>query len=66
MKWVTPFFLLVLLTWWGWTEAVPKLMMEGVPVENVPYLWLARAIMLTMGIAGVFLLKRSWARKKLD
>ena len=30
MKWVTPAFLLVLLGWWGWKEAIPTLMMaEG-------------------------------------
>lgn len=65
MKWVTPLFLLVLLTWWGWTEARPKLMMVGVAEENVPYLWAARCIMLLMVIVGIVLIKRSWSRKNL-
>lgn len=65
MKWVTPFFLLVLLVWWGWTEAWPKLFMDGVPPENVAYLWAARALMVAMVIVGAFLIKRSWSRKHL-
>ena len=64
MKWVTPLFLIVLLGWWGFTEAIPKLMMDGVPAENVPYLWLARGLMVAMSLTGLWLIKRSWDRKQ--
>jgi len=63
MKWVTPVFLAVLLVWWGWTEARPKLMMEGVPEENVPYLLVARLIMTLMLLVGVVFIRRSWQRR---
>ncbi len=65
MKWVTPAFLTVLLVWWGWTEAVPKLMMDGVAEENVPYLMTARVLMTLLLLVGVVLIRRSWQRKRL-
>ncbi len=66
MKWVTPVFLFGLLGWWGYTEAIPKLQMEGVDPENVPYLWTARVLMLAMAAIGMYLIKRSWDRKGLS
>jgi len=73
MKWVTPAFLLVLLGWWGWTQAIPTLMMSpdsaiaghGDPA-NIPYIWVARLLMVLMVVVCVVLIKRSWARKRLE
>ena len=73
MKWVTPVFLLGLLGWWGVTQAFPTLMMaensaiasHGDPA-NVPYIWTARLLMVAMLVVCAILIKRSWARKKLE
>ncbi len=66
MKWVTPVFLFGMLGWWGYTEALPKLMMAGVEEADMPYLWLARLLMLSMAAVGIVLIKRSWNRKGLE
>lgn len=65
MQWVTPAFLVALLAWWGWTEARPTLLMEGVAAEDVPYRWVARSILLAMVLVGIALVRRSWSRKNL-
>ncbi len=63
MKWVTPVFLTVLLVWWGWTEAVPKLMMEGVAAEQIGPRWLSRAFIAGLLFIGIVLIRRAWQRR---
>lgn len=46
MGYVTPVFAVALLGWWVYDGMWPKLMMEGVKPESVPYLWLARGIII--------------------
>jgi hypothetical protein len=41
-------------------------MMNGVPEEDVPYLWVARLLMVAMAVIGIVLIKRSWHRKHLE
>ena len=41
-------FLTGLLGWWIVDAAWPVLIMEGVPPENVPFVWLSRFVMLAM------------------
>ncbi len=48
MKFVTPIFALTLLAWWFYDSFWKVLTMQDAPPENVPYLWIARAI-----IAGI-------------
>jgi SNF family Na+-dependent transporter len=60
MRWVTPAALLVLLGWWGATEALPVFLMEGVDSERVPYLWLSRALMAAIVAAGLILIRKAW------
>jgi NSS family neurotransmitter:Na+ symporter len=62
IRWVTPFFLTGLLLWWGWTEALPKLLMDGVAVEQVGTRWLSRGFIVAMLIAGILLIRRAWKR----
>jgi neurotransmitter:Na+ symporter, NSS family len=60
MKWVSPFFITGLLLWWGWTEAVPTLLMEGVPPEQYAVRWGSRLTMVAMLLVGIFLIRRAW------
>ncbi len=67
MKWVTPLFLITLLTWWTVTEAIPNVLMKGVTeAGNVPYLWLARILMIALVVVGAILIRRSWVHKTMD
>ncbi|MGB5389872.1 MAG: sodium:calcium symporter, partial [Thermoanaerobaculia bacterium] len=64
MKWVTPLFLITLLTWWTVTEAIPNVLMQGVTdAGNIPYLWLARILMIALVVVGAILIRRSWVHK---
>ena len=67
MKWVTPLFLITLLTWWTVTEAIPNVLMKGVTeAGNIPYLWLARILMIALVVVGAILIRRSWVHKTMD
>ena len=67
MKWVTPLFLITLLTWWTVTEAIPNVLMKGVTeAGNIPYLWLARILMIALVVVGGVLIRRSWVHKTMD
>jgi len=67
MKWVTPLFLVTLLGWWTVTEAFPKVLMKGVAdSSDVPYLWLARLLMVAVVLVGLVLIRRAWAGRTRD
>lgn len=63
MKYLTPFILLGILIWWLAKDALPTLMMEGVPAENVPYIWGARILMLSLLFGLFFIINKAWAKK---
>ena len=60
MKWVTPLGLVFLLGWWGATQALPVLLMEGVDAAQVPYLWISRGLMIGLFVIGLILIRRAW------
>ena len=63
MKYVTPLYMLVIFGVWTYQDAVGKFLMKGVPGENRPYLWAARAVFALI-IATVILLTRlAWKKK---
>ena len=63
MKWVTPFFLTIMLVWWGWTEALPTLLMEGVTSDyERSTRWLSRGFMLAMIATVLVLINIAWRR----
>ncbi|MEX0912458.1 MAG: sodium-dependent transporter [Gemmatimonadota bacterium] len=63
LKWLTPAFLTGLLGWWIVDAAWPMLIMEGVPSENIPFVWLSRFFMLGLVAVGCVLINRAWADK---
>jgi NSS family neurotransmitter:Na+ symporter len=72
MTYVTPAYLMVILAWWGITDALPILRMErgagggALPPESVPYVLASRAIMAAFVIAGLFLIRLAWKRNGYD
>lgn len=63
MKYVTPLVLLTVMVWWFIDQAIPTLLLKGVPGENVPYIWGARILMLSLFIGFIFMVKSAWQRK---
>ncbi|HRI47589.1 MAG TPA: sodium-dependent transporter [Ignavibacteriaceae bacterium] len=64
MKYVTPLVLVTVMGWWFINDAYPILVLTGVPVENVPYIWGARILMIVI-LLGLFLMVRNaWKRKE--
>jgi len=64
IKYVTPVYLVIILVAWTWQDAVPKLMMEGVDAEKIPYLWGARIFMLAVFTAMCWMVKVAWSRRR--
>ncbi len=64
IKYVTPLYLLVLLVTWFCQDGIAVLFMKGVPQENVPYLWGARALMAALLITGFVLIKLAWKQHR--
>ncbi len=64
MTYITPPFLAVMMVWWGWKEAYPTLMMEGIPADEHVTRWWSRGVMLLI-LAGLMLLTRiAWRRRE--
>ena len=63
IKYVTPTFLILILGFWFFQQAVPTFLMRGVPRENVPYV-LATRIGLLIIFIGIAVLVRKAYRKK--
>ncbi len=55
MKYITPLFLIAILGTWARSDMKKVLLMEGIPPENRPYVWGARALMLAI-MAGFFIM----------
>ena len=67
MKWVTPAFLLILLGWWGVTQAIPVLMMQNVTdASTIPYLWVSRLLLVALVGIGFFLVHKAWSKRTVD
>lgn len=65
LKYVTPLYLLFILAMWTFQQAVPTLLMKGVPQENQPSIWGSRALMAGLLVAFVVLIRFAWQRRDL-
>ncbi len=63
MTWITPAFLLVMMIWWGVTQAWPTLMMRGIPAAQHTVRWWSRATMFAILVGLLILVKTAWARR---
>lgn len=62
IKYITPAYLLMIMIFWIYQEAIPTFMMEGVAPEDVPYRWAARGLMVFIFIALLIMVKIAWKR----
>ena len=64
MTYITPLFLVVMMVAWGYKDAWPTLMMEGIPADEHVTRWWSRGVMLLI-LAFLMLLTRiAWRRRE--
>lgn len=64
IKYITPFYILAILVYWGITDAIPTLLMENIPAEQIPYRWGARLFMLLVFSGLCFMVYKAWKLNK--
>ncbi|HEV2129696.1 MAG TPA: sodium-dependent transporter [Longimicrobiaceae bacterium] len=68
MTFVTPAYLLFILAWWGWQDAIPILRMERgagggtITPEAEPYVLLSRGLIVLFIVVFLFLIRLAWKR----
>ena len=65
IKYVTPFFLLVILISWTIQDAIPILLMENISPENVLFRWITRAFILFVFGALCLMVFFAWKKNKI-
>ena len=63
---ITPAYLVVILTWWAVRDAGPILRMEGVAPEAEPYVLLSRAVVVLFAVIFLVLIRTAWTRNGYD
>ncbi|HEX6307827.1 MAG TPA: sodium-dependent transporter [Longimicrobiales bacterium] len=63
---VTPVYLLVILVWWGWQDALPILRMERVTPGAERYVVASRLIILLFVVVFLVLIRIAWKRNRYD
>ena len=63
IKYVTPVYLLVIMIYWIYIDAIPVLLMEGGDPANTPWRWFARGVMLLLFIVILYMVRRAWQRR---
>lgn len=64
IKYVTPLFLLVILSVWLWQEWMPVIRMENVSAESRPYVLGTRVVLALMLAALALAVKLAWKRRR--
>ncbi len=64
IKYITPLYISVILVYWGFTDAVPTLLMHNIPAEQIPYRWATRLFMLLFFALLCFLVHKAWKLNK--
>jgi SNF family Na+-dependent transporter len=70
ITYVTPIYLLVLLGYWFFTDAIKNFLMTDptndhhVQASHHPYLWGARIMIVALILVMVLLIRKAWKRKK--
>ena len=72
MTYVTPLYLLIILVWWGVSDALPILFNEKTPGGGVPdpasapYVMISRLMIVAFTVAGLILIRMAWKRIGYD
>jgi SNF family Na+-dependent transporter len=63
LKYITPSFLIFILGFWFFQQAVPIFKLKGVPAANIPYIVLTRILMAALFIATTILVRKAYYKK---
>ena len=64
LKYITPVYLLAMLGYWFYTDAIKEFLMKGKPEANHPYLWGARILIVAVLLVVLILIRKAWNKKK--
>jgi NSS family neurotransmitter:Na+ symporter len=62
MTFITPVYLLVILAWWGWQDALPILRMDRVTPGTERYVLLSRLVIVLFATVFLVLIRIAWKR----
>jgi neurotransmitter:Na+ symporter, NSS family len=65
MTYITPVYLLVLLGFWTYQDAVKEFLMKGKDPANRPYLWGARVMIVALLLVMLLLIRKAWNKKRI-
>lgn len=65
IKYVTPLFLLTILSWWFLKEWLPLILMKNVPEANRIYVFGTRILLLVLFIVIALLVRYAWSRRNI-
>ena len=72
MTYVTPLYLLFILGWWGYVDALPILLNRKsagggiLDPANTPYITFSRAVIVFFALVFLVLIRMAWQRNKYD
>jgi len=66
MTFITPLYLLFILSWWGWQDALPILRMERVAPGSEVYVLISRLVIVLFAISFIVLVRMAWKRNGYD
>ena len=61
---ITPVYMLLMLGWWTYDEAIDKFLMKGEAAHRHPYLWGARGLFLGLILVTVWMVRIAWKNRK--
>jgi SNF family Na+-dependent transporter len=63
LTYVTPLFLLIMMIWWTKQDAIPTLLMQGVPEAEKGVRTASRLVMVGILAVQLLMIRSAWARK---
>ncbi|MCX8081812.1 MAG: sodium-dependent transporter [bacterium] len=64
IRYITPLFLLFILGFWTYQQAIPTLLLKGAPEENIPYIIFTRVVLVVLILTIAILVKKAWEKKQ--
>jgi SNF family Na+-dependent transporter len=63
IKYITPIFLIFILGFWFFQQAIPTFLLKGVPPENVPFILYTRIGLLVLFLVIAVLVRKAYKKK---
>jgi hypothetical protein len=63
IKYITPLFLMFILGFWFFQQAVPTFLLKGVKSENAPYILTTRIILAALFLTVAILVRKAYRKK---